>query len=239
MNEQKNLSNEIRTMITIIGTIHQGTKFFSTLDLFNKLNEIKPEIIFEESPKDLYTHPKNISLPFGKELGSMEKTAIKWYYDKHKIKTIPVDLPKRDEIFKNTIGKQNFENVYFFFKNILYTNKLNKTEHKKLNRYMLLIEKQQRLALSGNMKDINGKKMERIILEKRNLMKTICIEILNKYLNDKKYMNTFQNYITWMEKREDYMTKEILKYLTTYKRLVFIVGVDHKPFIQTHPNKKA
>lgn len=201
--------------LIIIGTIHQSTKNYSAIDLFNAIEEIKPDVIFEELPFELHVDPKDKTIPFGEELEGQEGSAIKWYFDKYSVPAIPVDLPNRNELYKKNISQEGLINNF----NLL----------KEFKEYFEIIESQKELSLTGNIRDINSEKMDALVFRKRKLTNEFCIPFLDKKLPGENYMKKYEK---WFNERETYMAKAIKKQMESFKKAVFPVGVEHRIGLQ-------
>jgi pheromone shutdown protein TraB len=216
------------TKLVIVGTIHQSSKHYSTMDLFNALEQIRPEIIFEELPPELHTAPELKELPFDEELEDQEGSAIKWYFDKYHVPVIPVDLPNRNQIYSEQVSAENYKNAYMFLRMLLTSNKLKIDEAEALRLYFEIVENQRKLADAGSINDINSEVMDELVVNKHRMALDVCIPLLTKYSGDRHFAHSWRSYEKWFEEREKYMVGQILGHLNHVNCAVFPVGADHR-----------
>ena len=204
--------------LIIIGTIHQSTKNYPAVDLFNAIEKIRPDVIFEELPTELHVEPIDKIIPFGEELEGQEGSAIKWYFDKYKIPVIPIDLPNRNELYKKNISQ---EGLIANFKILKESAK----DFHKIEEYFEITERQKELSLIGNITDINSEKMDTLVLRKRELINEFCIPFLDKNLQNQNYIKKYED---WFDERESYMANTVKKQMKNFEKAVFPVGAEHR-----------
>ncbi len=216
------------TKLIIIGTIHQSTQRYTALDLYKAIEQIRPEVIFEELPPEMHKNTMQKSIPFGEELEGQEGSAINWYHQEHTCTVIPVDLPNRSKIFAKKISSDGYGKAFSFLHNILTSSKPTKDERDKLKLYFATVERQREMANKGTIREINSNDMDKLITIKHTTAIGTCIPILEKYSADKNLAIYWKNYEEWFEKRENYMAAQIIKHLKKFTCAVFPVGADHR-----------
>jgi hypothetical protein len=215
--------------VLIIGTIHQSTKKYTAMDLYNVLVQYNPDVIYEELPPEMHVDPSEKNIPFGEELESQESCAITWYCRKYKIPVIPVDLPKRNELFIQTISSDGLKKVYTILASLLEGGALSINFHARLYEYFHTLKEQQRLCGDSDIGEINGPLMDSLVLSKHQLVHSVCIPILSSYSKEVGLDNYLKNYEQWFTNRELYMAKAIRDSYSQYTRPVFPVGIEHRP----------
>lgn len=110
---------------------------------------LKPSAIFVKIPPEMFVKPERKSIPFGEDLEGQKGSAIKWYFDKHPIPIIPIDLSKRNKIYTKSVTADGYREAFKFLQSLLGSSKLVSSESQALEAYFETVNKQRILALNG------------------------------------------------------------------------------------------
>jgi len=210
--------------LILIGTVHQSTKSYSALDLYNILESVRPDVIFEELPPELHEDQKTIKIPFGEENKSQERAANYWYFQKHHIPIVPVDLPGRNQLYNASVNKE----LYIFWAHLLNDKKTSLEDRNKLNEYFSALKKQKNICETKTSIEINSEVMDNLLKIKRKFLSVTGLILIDKYSNDQSLKNYFEEQKKWTEVREKHMVKTIIENMKKYNHGVFPVGADHR-----------
>jgi len=193
--------------ITIIFSMHLKIGKCNSEELYNIIEKINPEIIFEEfdisRTEDEYY--KNGHYKYQKEC-SVETTAIMNYLENHQVIHIPVDTYELSNIpddMYNKISNNNEE----------YTN---------------LVKMNFILSCQHGFPYLNSNECSDII----DKIKMIEENTVNK-INDRKLTDTYNSWKLITDNRDDEMIKNIYNYSQNhnYNKAIFITGADHRKSI--------
>ncbi len=209
--------------ITLIGTVHSENGLCSSDELYKIIDDIKPEVIFDELPSHSYDmyysdsfdmyYANCILLNKRPPIIPLEVKSIKKYKQNYDIKIIPIDIDVRQKISKY---QDEISYMYLTFWKC--------EDYKKLE-----IEKEVSMAQEGfhylnsdNFIDFLEKKE---LLEK-NIMESEIQK--NRLLNIYKLFHTEQ-----YDNRENAMLQNIYNYSkeSQYNQAVFLIGAEHKKSI--------
>jgi pheromone shutdown protein TraB len=192
--------------VTVIFTIHEGYGVCNADELYKIIEQIKPDVIFEELTP--YLHDILYNKGIFDETAPLEFKCIWSYKEKHNIKNIPVDIGV-SSTFSNSINRmfKLFEK-YYFYKEIIIEQK-NKIEQDGFN-------------------FLNSDEYSYFVEKQRTIESKIIEEVNNNQLN--KIYKSFYNY---MDFRENFMLNTIYAYSKeiNYDRAVFFIGAGHRSSI--------
>ena len=193
--------------ITIIFTMHLDAGKCNSKELYNIIENINPEIIFEEfdisRTEDEYY--KNGHYKYQKKC-SVETTAIMNYLENHQVIHVPVDTYELENLpddMYNKISNNNEE-------------------------YSNLVKMNFVLSCQYGFPYLNSNECCDLIEN----FKTIEENVVNK-LNDKKLTDTYNSWKLITNNRDNEMIKNIYNFSKNhnYKKAVFITGADHRKSI--------
>jgi hypothetical protein len=194
-------------VVTIIFSMHLDTGKCNSKELYNIIEGLNPEIIFEEfdisRTEDEYY--KNGHYKYQKEC-SVETTAIMNYLEKYKIVHIPVDT---------------YDITYFptaMYKKISEAN----DEYDNLFKNIIFMSCEQGFSYTNSIECFNL--MER--------MHAIEEEVIHK-LNDKMLFEEYKSWQLITNNRDNNMLKNIYDYSKnhSYNNAIFIIGAEHRKSI--------
>ena len=192
--------------ITLIGVMHKEIGKCNTDELYNILEIIKPDIIFEETS----VYKNMLTYTWGIDPNSPELRAIQKYIQNYRAKCIPIDNFKRPENFKEL--EDNFALAF-----------INKNE-KNIELYKLFDISNEYIKKNG-IKGMNTKYFDELNRKKQKLcdeyIKNYILEIIEKY-------DEYENII--FEKRENIMIETIYEFSNNYNNFnaALVIGADHR-----------
>ncbi len=209
--------------ITLVGTIHSENGQCNPDELYKILEEINPEVIFDELPThfaDMYYSDSfdiycanNILLKRSPPIVPLEVKCIKKYGQSYNIEIVPVDIDVRQKLSEHQQGIHFM--LHTFFKH---------EEYKKLDEEKdALISREGFHFLNSNeFLDYSEKKevIEKSIVESET-QKNRLLKIYNLFRAEQ------------YDNRENTMLESIYNYskANQYNQAVFLVGAEHKKSI--------
>jgi pheromone shutdown protein TraB len=209
--------------ITLIGTIHSENGQCNPDELHRILEDINPEVIFDELPSSLFDMYYSDSFDMDYANGillnryppevPLEVKCIKKYSQKYNIKIIPVDIDVRQELSKHQ------DEIFFMVRTFLKYE-----DYKKLDN-----EKETLIAQEG-FHYLNSDRflyfLERKVVIEKNIME---FEIQKNRLLDIYKLFHAEQY----DNRENAMLENIYNYSkgNQYNQAVFLIGAEHKKSI--------
>jgi hypothetical protein len=190
--------------ITIIFSKHIEHGKCNTNELYKIIEQIRPEVIFEEifpSRYDAYYKEHSIS--------TLETNAVNKYMQEHIIKNIPVDKNIDMKEIKEQYDKFNcLDNI--FFDN---------------SEYCSLLEKNLEMVCIHGFKYLNSARHLEISKKLHRLEKIILENI-----NDVELFNRYKMWINNINERENCMIKNIYNYSkeNNFNSALFMIGAEHK-----------
>lgn len=189
--------------ITLICTSHSERGKCNADELFKIIEQISPDVVFEELTPYLYDILYNKGI--FDESAPTEFKCIWNYKERHNLKNIPVDI-KVGSTFSNNINQilDQFEK-YDIYKDILIEQK-NKIEQKGFD-------------------FLNSDEYSDLVEKQRAAERTIAEELNNRYLN-----KIYKSFVEDMDFRENYMLNSIYNYslVNDYDHAVFLIGAGHR-----------
>lgn len=209
--------------ITLIGTTHSKNGLCNSDELYKIIEEIKPNIIFDELPSqfsDIYysesfdTFCANIIM-LGRPMPivPLEVKCIKKYKQNYGIEIIPVDIDNRQKLSEL---QEEISSMYLtFFSN---------DDYKKLNNNIDI------LAAQEGFQFLNSNHFLELLREKESLEKTIMESNINKNRLLSLY-NLF--HLEQGENRENAMLNNIYNYskANEYTQAILLIGANHRKSI--------
>lgn len=210
--------------ITLISTIHSENGLCTSDNLYRILEEINPQVIFDELPpnfSDMYYsdsfdiyRARNILLKQPLPQVPLEVNCNKKYLQNYNAEIIPVDIDTRDELSKH---KDEFHFLFsVFFKNEAYL----KLDH----------EKEDLISQKGFYFLNSSKYLE--FLEEKEIVEMTIMETDNeksRLLDIYKLFRTVQ-----YDCRENAMLDNIYRYSkeNKYDQAAFLIGAEHRNSIR-------
>jgi len=196
--------------ITLIATVHKENGRCNSNELFNIIQCIKPEIIFEELSEEIYNQ-----CYFEQNRTTLESIAIKKYLLKNNIKHIPVD----------TFDIPNFH--YDIFNKMLHVLTSNKD-------FQLYLDKQIEMEYINGFSFLNSKDND-----KRNIIIKTYNEKILENLNDINLKNTYNYWNEFNNNKESTIIKNIYDYTKNnkYSSGLMFIGSAHRKSIIHKINK--
>ena len=192
--------------ITLIGTMHKEIGKCNGNELYDILQKIKPDVIFEETSK----YKNMMTYTWGIDPNSPELRSIQKYIQNHNAECIPVD---------NLEKPKNFDELEKTFAIAIMDKNINNEALHELfdfsNEYMC---KNGIVGMNTEYFDNLNQKKYKLCEE---YIKNYKIEILDKY-------NEYKNYI--ISQREENMIEVITNFTNVNERFnaVFVIGADHR-----------
>jgi hypothetical protein len=191
--------------ITLICTGHRERGKCNTDELYKIFEQIKPEVIFEETPPSMYdAYYKEHSV------STLETNTIKKYKQEHIIKNIPVD---KDYDIKET--KKHYDN-YCYLNDVFFDNNI---------RYNNLWGKHLEMTELYGFEYLNSIKYT-ILSERLHQIE----EDIIKNLNDVELFNRYKIWINNISERENEMVKNVYNCgkENNFNNAIFTIGAEHK-----------
>ncbi|MEO7044259.1 MAG: hypothetical protein ABI091_03055 [Ferruginibacter sp.] len=193
--------------ITLVCTHHSEFGKCNSDELYKIIESIRPEVIFEELPQDLFDmFYKENKIPYEPP----EIKAVKRYIKDHNTIHIPVDSELSDTLFSNDINYVfNALGKYADYSNL-------ENEHKKL-------------VFQEGYGFLNSKKSEELIEKKKSLEKSLIEFQINKV----QLSRIHELFYGDQHKREDEIIKNIYNYSkkTAYNQALLLIGSGHRKTI--------
>lgn len=192
-------------MITLIASVHSVHGFCNSNELYRIIQQIAPDVIFEEIPSNKFTAIYN-----GLLSDSLETFTIKKYLQKYPIAHFPVDLESKE--MNDLQFRTDLKNMFNVF------NQHNSEYNNLSTQHIFQTEQFGFPYLSSNfcLETIKYKKK----LE-AEILKDINLEILSQ---------TYLRWIKFVHERENAMIKNINRYCeyNKFENAIFLVGTEHR-----------
>lgn len=209
--------------ITLIATIHSEKGQCNCDELYNIIETLNPEVIFEELPphySDMYYSnsfdmycANNILLNQRPPVVPLEVKCIKRYKENYNIKIFPVDIDVTQKLSKYQ------DEIYFLFLTLF-----------KYENYKMLDNEKEALLLQEGFHFLNSRKFLDFLNKKEVLEKNIMESEIekNRLLDIYKLFHAEQ-----YDYRENTMLQNIYNYSkgNQYNQAVFLIGAEHKKSI--------
>ena len=193
--------------VCLISTRHEGIDICNSDELYQIIEHINPDVIFEEIPPTFFD-----KFYIEKSRANSESDAINKYIQHYKIEHIPVDsddIPT-DEFFKS------LENLHKKIEGLIDYNGFN---------YRKLTDQNRLNTAQYGFKYLNS-------IECININKGIYEAIENglQTIKDEELIQTFNHWKTINSIRENTMLQNIYRYSQTqnYERAIFLLGAAHR-----------
>jgi hypothetical protein len=206
--------------ITLIATCHNEKGLCTSLELFKMIEQIRPDVIFEEIPPGKFE-----AVYAGARQESLEVKAIKSYLQKHPdTPHHPVDLDIDQETEKQI--KCDMQGFYKIFKD--YNPE-----------YNFLDNNIRHWSVRYGFQYLNDDRCSELLSRKKSLGKQILYDLRKdnnqRAMNHENLAQAYKNWIDEIENRENEMIRNIYNYMQPgkYERALFLVGAEHrKPIMQ-------
>jgi pheromone shutdown protein TraB len=190
--------------ITLIGTAHLEDGKCNSDELYNIIESINPEVIFEELPNYLFDKFYN-----GKQISDepTEVKCIKKYLQNHNIKHIPVDIDVSPNLSTSEIS-------YMF------------NTFRKYDVYKKLEHEQHLLTAEEGFAYLNSKKCSELFDKKKIIEKNLMEFGFNKNILFRIHKLFYEE----QDNRENAMLQNIYNYSeeNQYNQAVFLIGSAHR-----------
>lgn len=192
--------------LTLVCTFHSETGKCNVDELYKIIEQIKPDVIFEELTPNLHDILYNKCI--FDESAPLEFICIRNYKQQHNIKNISVDMDVSSS-FSNDVNQM----LTLFEKYEIYKK--------------ILIEQKKKIEQEG-FDFLNSDEFSELVEEQRSVESKIVEEINNRQLN-----RIYKSFIKDMDYRDIIMLNTIYAYSeeNDYNRAVFLVGAGHRSSI--------
>jgi hypothetical protein len=192
-------------MITLIATRHSEKGKCTSNELLKIIEQISPEVIFEETPPDKFDLLYNNKLR-----NSLESKAIKMYLQKKPIVHFPVDM-NIDKITEN-----------FFINDYTLMSQIFEQESAE---YFDLVGYFNSSSAEYGFPYLNSAQCAKLLARKLILE----AEVVSK-VNHEELSKRYQNWLDINDARETEMIKNIYRHCSEneYASAIFLVGVEHR-----------
>ena len=193
--------------ITLIGTMHEEIGKYNEESLYNILEAINPDVIFEET--SLYT--ATLIYKFGIKPEFPEQNVIQRYITNHNTENIPIDTLEYPKEFKK--WERNI------FEDLMQKNENNKELHE-------LLKFRRNYISENGIEGMNTVYYDNLTIKVYQLKKDYLYNYREHLIED---YNKYHDFI--IEQREVEMVNNISKYHEQYKNnfnAVFTIGADHR-----------
>lgn len=213
--------------ITLIATTHIEKGLCNSHELFKIIEQIRPEVIFEEIPPGKFE-----AVYAGTRQDSLEIRAIKSYLQKYPATHhLPIDLDIDQETEKQI--KKDLQGFYLICNDY-------KPEYNFLASHIPYWSEVYGFPF------LNGDRCSELLSRKKSLEKQI-LDTLRKDNNQRimdheKLDQVYKNWIDEIENRENEMIRNIYNYMKPgkYERALFLVEAEHrKPIMQKIPEYES
>lgn len=234
-------TSEKKTVIIIVGNVHQAVPNYNADTLYNILDKVKPDIILHELDSSFF----DSDFKFIEKRTSNEYLASIKYVEKNPtVKLRPYDFEGRNQ-YRLEIGARPTDVLSIQLIDSLYTEKLLTNSHMKIYKnFRILSDSIISIALKTS-KHFNNSKTDRIINKRQYYQYKMLPRILNEREefsnhfhikpNGKKinYRNGFQMASNFWDLRNQTMAKNILKVSEQNKgkKIVVLCGFMHRYYI--------
>jgi pheromone shutdown protein TraB len=189
--------------IHLVCTFHSETGKCNADELYKIIEQINPDVVFEELTPYLYDiiYNKNIV----DETAPLEIKCIRKYKQQHNIKNIPVDI-EVGSTFSNNVNRM----LALFEKYDYYKEIVSETKSK--------IE-------SDGFDFLNSDEYFELVKEQRSVESKIVEELNNRHLN-----RIYKSFVEDLDYRENFILNTIYAYSKEkdYDRAVFLIGAGHR-----------
>lgn len=218
----------MQNKITVIGTVHNATKNYSADDLYNKLCDIKPDLILFEFPLEWEKHLE-AQLDYAARTGLVEANAYVKYSKEHQVDIKLYDIEGRNDFYMKTrcfeIEKESGKAYLDYFK----SENPNKTAlaYKKLKDKLGKIQDEQD---NGSLEAINSQTCDIVTETYLETSRILYSTILDLVPELHKYKAGYLKQERYENKRTKAMVKNILGYNRQYdnKTIVVLCGFYHR-----------
>lgn len=193
--------------IILIGTAHKERGICNSNELYQIIEQIGPEIIFEELSSDGFT-----AIYEGSRSDTLETKTIKRYLQKHPLTHYPVDLDGNE--FVDTRFKNDINKVFDIF------------DHNQEYRY--LSSQHEKWSKRFGFPYLNSIQCIEL-LERRHSLEADILRMVNH----RKLSHTYKDWLYIHDKREKEMINNIYSYSNqkNYNKALFLIGVEHRKSI--------
>jgi pheromone shutdown protein TraB len=218
----------MQNKITIIGTVHNATKNYSVDDLYNKLCDIKPDIILFEWPLEWEKHLE-AQMVYAAKTGLVEAIAFLKYSSEHDVEIKLYDIPGRNDFYMKTrcfeIEKEVAKAYDAYFKSE-HPNHIAITYKRLLSR----VGRMQRELDKGTLEEINSSACDLLLKINLEIIDSAYSAILDLVPELKRFKPALLRQDRYEVKRNKTMVKNILNYNKQYenKHLVVLCGYYHR-----------
>jgi hypothetical protein len=196
--------------ITLLGTTHREIGNCTIINLCKIIENINPNLIFEETNPDEYKLIYEIAPVLGHKSEVLEHSTIQKYTETHNVDHIPIDSLKPPENF----NKWSYELTHTY------------SPEEKFIEYYDLCKYINNYYSENGLENINSTFFDNLLIKKCQLFKDCIYNYRKNSIND---YNEFMKYL--FEDREYEMINNIIKYFKNNNGVynaVFLIGADHR-----------
>jgi hypothetical protein len=193
--------------ITLISTFHSELVNCNSNALYQIIESINPEVIFEELPKTLFDKLYGENSPLPSLYEPLEIKCIKQYLQNYNISHVPVDIEPDSNLSESEIN--------YMFNSFKQYHLYNQWE----NEQFILTEQY-------GFTYLNSKRCSELLDKKKTAEKNL----LNFWKNDHQLLNIHKAFIKEQDNRENGMLQNIYNYSleNQYHQAVFLIGSGHR-----------
>lgn len=203
------MNGKTKYEITLICTHHSELGNCNSLELYRTIEDIRPDVIFEELPPSLHAIAYQINEPI-----ALETEAIKRYLKNRKAIQIPIDsYPVPNELYKD-------------FKNVL--NRIDQSDTVDSQTLRKLIQDQKASFSHYGLRVINSDEND-----KRNVQINLLRENILTLINDDKLFRIYYDEKKIRLLREYEIMRNIYKYSieNPFNKAIMLIGSGHRKSI--------
>lgn len=232
------LAQEKETSIIIIGTVHYETEKFKSDTLLKIFNRIKPDLILVECDTSYMT--KDFRLKEDVQYEFLETSAITKYLKENNVLLRPYDINGRDEYLDGYERKNNEVNFFSDVDMLSESNKLKKSAVElldKIKSMMNISDEMSNASASFINSTVGIQKIDTI-----NYFTYLGFEKLIKMVPElSQYTEYWKNEISFWNKRNQYMTNNIIRYKRKFEgmKIIVLCGFAHMNILKSGISKKA
>jgi hypothetical protein len=225
-----------KTHIVVIGTVHESTYDFNSDTLLSIFNKIKPDVILIECDTSYMT--SDFKLKEDVEFMFPETIAISKYSLVNSVKLRPYDINGRDIFLDDNKRRRNEANFFYDVEMLDESGKLNATA------VSILSEIRSMMKLANEMSNSSATFIN-------SAEGSSAIDTINHYTYNglkmlieqtdglSKYKSYWDEEIEFVNKRNETMMKNILKYSRQFegKKIIVLCGFAHKNYLMRNLSK--
>jgi hypothetical protein len=222
-----------QTTVTIIGTKHDGNRYFDDRTLYKYLKDIGPDVILIEQDDEF---KKVTALRLAKEAGfniAIEDLAVQKYKNKNKDCIIkPYDTTFDRKQYLNNLNS-NYKAINKSLRQAFRSHQMNSTDSLEYVRYNDLSNFIYSTVLNSGLEDMNSDEVLDSCRAMYHLDRSSHKQSILQYVSDTSLSNWYLNELVFWDNRNSNMATRILHHITQYpgKNIVVFCGLLHKYYL--------